>query len=241
MAKGKRQEEPQEVSGQEVTKYMFIAIGAIIVVGLLIAGGLNLYFMIAKTESTGPQPPVETVEVAPIVEEPVVEEPVVEPTINETIAENITVNQTIEQNITQTENQTNETVTLEVTNTQNTTNTSTVVKYNFDQLSIKFPSTLNNTKMGKMSHHYINVTEPDNTPTLNSEGFEVEVTLKPAQGMSTQIIPQYEKGQWLISFYSTSLGVNTLIVTVGCKDSVNYCSRIYSGTPKTEQTQFTVS
>ncbi len=242
MAKGKRQEEPQEISGREVTKYMFIAIGAIIAVGLLMAGGLNLYFMIAKTESTGPQPPVETVEVTPIVEKPVAEEPVVEPTINETVAENTTVNQTVEQNITQTnQTTTNETVTLEVTNTQNTTNTSSVVKYNFDQLNIKFPGTLNYTKMGKMSHHYINVTEPDNTPTLNSEGFDVEVTLKPAQGMSTQIIPQYEKGQWLISFYSTAQGVNTLIVTVGCKDSVNYCSRIYSGTPKTEQTQFTVS
>jgi len=239
MAKRKHQEEPQEISGQDVTKYMFIAIGAIVVVGLLIAGGLNLYFMISKTESTGPQPPIETVEVAPVVEEPAVE-----PTVNETITENVTANQTVEQNITnQTENQTstNETVTLEVTNTQNTTNTSTVVKYNFDQLSIKFPNTLNYSKMGKMSHHYINITKPDNTPTLNSEGFEVKVSLKPAQGMTTQIIPQYEKGQWLISFYTTSPGVNTLIVTVGCKDGVNYCSRIFSGTPKTEQTQFTVS
>lgn len=235
MAKGKRQEEPQEVSGQEVTKYMFIAIGAIIVVGLLIAGGLNLYFMISKTESTGSQPPIETVEVAPVVEEPAVE-----PTVNETITENVTANQTVEQNITN-QTSTNETVTLEVTNTQNTTNTSTVVKYNFDQLSIKFPNTLNYSKMGKMSHHYINITKPDNTPTLNSEGFEVKVSLKPAQGMTTQIIPQYEKGQWLISFYTTSPGVNTLIVTVGCKDGVNYCSRIFSGTPKTEQTQFTVS
>lgn len=239
MAKRKHQEEPQEISGQDVTKYMFIAIGAIVVVGLLIAGGLNLYFMISKTESTGPQPPIETVEVAPVVEEPAVE-----PTVNETITENVTANQTVEQNITnQTETQTstNETVTLEVTNTQNTTNTSTVVKYNFDQLSIKFPNTLNYSKMGKMSHHYINITKPDNTPTLNSEGFEVKVSLKPAQGMTTQIIPQYEKGQWLISFYTTSPGVNTLIVTVGCKDGVNYCSRIFSGTPKTEQTQFTVS
>lgn len=246
MAKGKRHEEPQEISGQEVTKYMFIAIGAIIAVGLLMAGGLNLYFMIAKTESTGPQPPVETVEVAPIVEEPVVEEPVVEPTVNETEAENTAVNQTAEQDITQNQqtNQTttNETVTLEVTNTaQNTTNTSSVVSYTFDQMSITFPSTLNHIQPGKASYHYINITKPDGKPALNSEGFEVKVTLKSSQGSPNQIIPQYEKGAWLISFYMVPTGVNTLTVTAGCKDGVNYCSRIFSGTPKTEQTQFTVS
>lgn len=245
MAKGKRQEELQEISGQEVTKYMFIAIGAIIAVGLLIAGGLNLYFMIAKSESSGPREPVEAVEKAPIVEEIVevqnetaTEKNVTE--INVTIPE-VIENQTITQNTTEPLNKTNQTVSLEVTNTSNSTNTSSAVKYNFDQLNIKLPDTLNYTKMGKVSYHYINITKPDNTPVLNSEGFEVKVTLKPSQGMTTQITPQYEKGQWLISFYPTSQGVNTLIVTVGCKDSVNYCSRIFSGTPKTEQTQFTIS
>lgn len=247
MAKGKRQEEPREISGQEVTKYMFIAIGAIIAVGLLMAGGLNLYFMIAKTESTGPREPVEAVEKTPVVE--VVEAQNETIDVNETnltetnVTANATIpeaaeNQTIAQNITEPLNQTNQTVVLEATNT---TNTSGAVKYNFDQLIIQLPDTLNYTKIGKISYHYINITEPDNTPVLNSEGFEVKVTLKPSQGMSTQITPQYEKGQWLVSFYSTSSGVNTLMVTVGCKDSVNYCSRIYSGTPKTEQKQFTIS
>lgn len=247
MAKRKH-EEPQEISGQEVTKYMFIAIGAIIAVGLLVAGGLNLYFMIAKSES--PPAPIEKVETQ--VETPPA---VIENNETQQIAEaNQSINQSDQTNQTAagqtnqtasqpTTNQTsiNQTVTLEVTNTQNTTNTSTVVKYNFDQLTIKFPQTLNYTRMGKMSYHYINITKPDNTPTLNSEGFEIKVTINPSQGMTTQVTPQYEKGQWLISFYPTYPGTSTIIVTVGCKDSVNYCSRIFSGTPKTEQTQFTVS
>jgi hypothetical protein len=239
MAKRKH-EEPQEVSGQEVTKYMFIAIGAIIAIGLLLAGGLNLYFMIAKSESNQPPAPIEKVE-TPIVETLPVENVTAENVTVEQINETQEINQTIETNQTVNQTITNQTITLEVTNTLNTTNTSAAVKYNFDQLNIKFPETLNFTRMGKMSYHYINITKPDNTPILNSEGFEVKVTINPPQGMTSQITPQYEKGQWLISFYPTSLGVNTITVTVGCKDSVNYCSRIFSGTPKTEQTQFMVS
>jgi len=241
--------EPQEVTGQEVTKYMFIAIGAIITIGLLLAGGINLYFMTAKSESFAkseslPSAPIEKIETEQIVETPTIE-PVENVTVkNSTVEQDPQVNQAQEANQTietnQTTNQTiNQTMTLEVTNTQNTTNSA--VKYNFDQLSIKFPQTLNYTRIGKMSYHYINITKPDNTPTLNSEGFEIKVTIKPLQGMTSHITPQYEKGQWLISFYPTSLGVNTMTVTVGCKDSVNYCSRIFSGTPKTEQIQFMVS
>jgi hypothetical protein len=245
----RKHEEQQEISGQEVTKYMFIAIGAIIAIGLLLAGGINLYFMIGKSQSLTkseslPSAPTEKIETEQIVEMPAIE-PVENVTAKNATIEQSQVNQTQQANQTietnQTANQTiNQTMTIEVTNTQNMTNTS-VVKYNFDQLNIKFPETLNYTRMGKMSYHYINITKPDNTPTLNSEGFEIKVTINPSQGMTTQITPQYEKGQWLISFYSTTLGVNTITVTVGCKDSVNYCSRIFSGTPKTEQIQFTVS
>lgn len=245
MAKRKSHEEPQEISGQEITKYMFIAIAAIIAVGLLIAGGLELYFTIAKGETIKAQEPVieavETVEIAP--EVPVIDENLT--------AQNVTeqVNETIEtaQNVIQTEtinqsNQTNQSMTLEVTNTaQNTTNTSQVISYNFDQLTIKFPNTLNLIQAGKSTYHYVNITEADGTPVLNSEGFDVEVLAKIGNGQPSEIPPQSEKGQWLIGLYLTPAGTHYLTVTVKCKNGVNYCSRAYSGTSKTAQQQFIVS
>ena|GEM_PF-4929354 len=238
MAKRKRAEEPQEVSGQEITKYMFIAIAAIIAVGLLIAGGLELYFTIAKREVAPTQTipePIEIVETQPIepVQEVLVNETIVNETIPEPITQNITKNETM--------NQTNQTMTLEVTNTANTTNTSQVVSYNFDQITITFPDTLNHIQVGKSTYHYINITEADGTPVLNSEGFDVEVIAKIGNGQPSEVPTQSEKGQWLIGFYLTPAGTHQITVNVGCRSGVNYCSRIYKGAPKTAQKQFTVS
>lgn len=256
MARSKPKSEQKEITGQDVTKYMFIALGVLIALGLVIAGSFELYFSIAKRGTGFPQPmvPEPKMPKSPLESVPVQNESVVvsqNETTTSLVDENVSnaaplpevqLNQTGEsESENQTFNQTNQTVTLEVTNTaQNKTNTSQVVKYTFDQLSVIFPDTLNYIQNGKSSYHYINITEKDGTPILNSEGFDVDVIVKIGNGQPASIIPQYEKGGWLISLQLTPAGTHQMTVNVGCKKGVNYCSRIYSGTPKTAQQQFVV-
>src|SRR5574341_1156711 len=205
-----------------------------------IAGGVILFLIILGiivaliTERKAPPP-----------------QPVVAQITPPPVQENITVNLTeTHPNLTIT-NMTNATITQNVTNlTINATNVTPVptmaptlpVAYNYtwDGITVTFPSSMKRISHTITSHHYINLREIDNTPISNDEQFKLLFKIDDHKGRESEVIPTYEKEQWLISLLLPNPGNYTLIVDISCEDKKGHCQRFYPEGNIQKSTEFEV-